>query len=171
MSPQPFSGLPEDLSHPSAGVLHPASEPTVTNLFAPLSERVITSVPAPGLALEPVTTSAPAVVPGRASSMVPSPSIAPALSTMPSGRPDTSSLRFTNDVIFKRVFSYPRVLCGLLNGLLGYEGDERVVDVAIAPTELHEGNHATRRVLLDLRWTRSTKSDPLWSIRFDPPWQ
>ena len=70
---------------------------------------------------------------------------------VPRGGQDLSGIRLTNDVIFKRVFSVPVVLCGLINGLLGYEGDDRVVEVTLKPTELSEGGHESKRVVLDLR--------------------
>ena len=46
-----------------------------------------------------------------------------------------------NDVVFRKVFGeHPRVLAGLLNDLLGREGDRAIVELEYLPSELASVN-------------------------------
>ena len=65
--------------------------------------------------------------------------------------PAGTAPRFINDVMFKRIFTDPVVLCGLINGLLGYEGDERVIKVTFMPTDPPPDHHGGKSLILDLR--------------------
>ena len=59
----------------------------------------------------------------------------------------------TNDRMFKAIFAKPGhevALVGLLNGLLGYEGDERVVDIEHLSPHLGGDSHESKLMLLDL---------------------
>lgn len=59
-----------------------------------------------------------------------------------------------NDVAFKKVFALPehkRLLISLLNALLQREGEERIKDVEILPTELIPHTEAAKRSIFDVR--------------------
>ena len=60
----------------------------------------------------------------------------------------------TNDRMFKAIFArrgHEVALVGLLNGLLGYEGDQQVTAVEHVGTHLGGHSHSNKQMLLDLR--------------------
>jgi predicted transposase/invertase (TIGR01784 family) len=59
--------------------------------------------------------------------------------------------RYMHDIVFKRLFACMVLLCSLLNSLLRYEGDDRIVDLSLLPTEMLPSGLNSKRGVLDLR--------------------